>query len=78
MAFWNNKRFAIQVDDISHYAVKRDNKWFADEESYSRTLKDERDLRKQDWQVFRVSNWEIKNDDKLERVLDNLRDFLGF
>lgn len=25
VAFWNNKRFAIQVDDISHYAVKRDN-----------------------------------------------------
>ena len=78
VAFWNNKRFAIQVDDISHYAVESDNKWLADEESYSRTLKDERDLRKQDWQVFRVSNWEIKNDDKLELVLDNLKDFLGF
>ena len=63
VAFWNNQRFAIQVDDISHYASKKNDVWLADEASYLKTLRDERDLRHERWQVFRVSNYEIKDDE---------------
>jgi hypothetical protein len=51
VAFWNNKRFAILVDDVSHYAKKNGTSWIADEESYSKKLKEDRKLRKEKWQV---------------------------
>ena len=78
VAFWNNKRYVILVDDIGHYALKRDSIWYADEESYSNRLKEDRKLRKEDWQVFRVSNWELRDDHKIKEILEDLRDFIIF
>jgi hypothetical protein len=83
VAFWNNKRYVILVDDISHYAIK-DNKWIASEEAYAKRLKEDRKLRKEGWEVFRVSNWEIRNDKKMQddrktqEILEDLRTFIGF
>jgi len=82
-AFWNNKRYVILVDDISHYAI-RDNKWIASEEAYAKRLKEDRKLRKEGWEVFRVSNWEIRADEKtqddkrMQEILDDLRTFIDF
>lgn len=76
MAFWNNKRHVILVDDISHYAVKRNAKWDADEESYSKRLKEDRKLRKENWKVFRVSNWELRDNEKTQVIMDDLLDFM--
>ena len=78
VAFWNNKRYVILVDDISHYAIKNGSKWDADQESYSKRLKEDRKLRKEDWQVFRVSNWELRDDEKVQVVLEDLREFFKF
>ncbi len=78
VAFWNNKRYVILVDDISHYAVKKYSKWDADEESYAKRLKEDRKLRKENWQVFRVSNWELRDDDQTQGILEDLREFIGF
>lgn len=78
VAFWGNKRYVILVDDISHYAVKNDSTWYADQESYSKRLKEDRKLRKEDWQAFRVSNWELRNDETLQVALEDLRDFMRF
>lgn len=78
VAFWNNQRYVILVDDISHYAVKSDSQWRADEESYAKRLKEDRKLRKENWHVFRVSNWELRDDNKTQAILDDLREFIGF
>jgi hypothetical protein len=78
VAFWNNKRFLIFVDDISHYALKQGKNWLANEESYSKRLQEDRKLRKEGWQVFRISNWELKNKDSLEDMLIDLQYFIGF
>ncbi len=78
VAFWNNRRFAILVDDIGHYAVKRSEKWLADEESYAKRLKEDRKLRKENWNVFRISNWEIKQEDRILEYLEDFREFVGF
>lgn len=72
VAFWNNKRYVILVDDINHYAIKNGSRWDAHEESYSKRLKEDRKLRKEDWQVFRVSNWELRDDEKVQVVLEDL------
>jgi hypothetical protein len=78
IAFWNNQRFAILVDDISHYAIREENgRWCADEKEYSKRLKEDRKLRKEGWQVFRVSNWEIRNG-LIDDILADLKEFLGF
>jgi len=78
IAFWEYKRFAILIDDISHYGIKNSNQVFiANEEQYSKRLKEDRKLRKDKWEVFRVSNWEIKNG-LLDEILDDLREFIGF
>jgi hypothetical protein len=78
IAFWRYKRFAILIDDISHYGIKNDNKTFiANEEQYAKRLKEDRKLRKDKWEVFRISNWEIKNE-LLDEILDDLREFIGF
>jgi len=55
VAFWRNQRFAILIDDIGHYALKRDNLWIADEASYSRRLDEDRKLLIEGWHVYRVS-----------------------
>jgi len=67
VAFWNNKRFAIPVDGSSHYC---------DEESYSKTLKEDRDLHKKGWEVFRISNWDIEK--RVNDILEELKEFIGF
>ncbi|MBE9031903.1 hypothetical protein IQ266_19390 [filamentous cyanobacterium LEGE 11480] len=83
-AFWKDKRYVVLVDDISHYAdiVTRDDKlsrWDASEEKYSKRLKEDRKLRKENWHVFRVSNWELKQDEEIvQAILQDLRDFLDF
>jgi very-short-patch-repair endonuclease len=78
VAFWNNKRYAILIDDISHYGKLNGSIWNADEESYSMRLKEDRKLRKEGWEVFRISNWEIRNKDLLPEILTDLTDFIGF
>lgn len=78
VAFWNNERYAILIDDISHYAVKQKGEWFANQEIYSNRLKEDRKLKKENWQVFRVSNWELRSDEKTQEVLDDMREFIGF
>jgi len=79
VAFWNNKRYAILVDDISHYGKKENsNLWLADEEGYSKRLKEDRKLRKEGWEVFRISNWEIRNNNLMPEILNDLKDFIGF
>lgn len=78
VAFWNNKRYVVLVDDISHYAVKINSRWDANEEAYAKRLKEDRKLRKENWEVFRVSNWELRDDEKISEILQDLRDFIGF
>ena len=78
IAFWEYKRFAILIDDIGHYGIKNSNGVFiADEEQYSKRLKEDRKLRKDKWEVFRISNWEIRKE-LLDEILDDLREFIGF
>jgi hypothetical protein len=77
VAFWKNKRFAILIDDISHYAVRGAGRWDANEMQYSNRLKEDRKLRKEGWDVFRVSNWEIRNGG-LPDILTDLREFITF
>ncbi len=78
VAFWKNRRFALLIDDISHYGKKGPARWDADEEAYSKRLKEDRKLRKERWDVFRVSNWEIKNGTMLPEILTDLREFMDF
>lgn len=78
VAFWKNQRYVILVDDISHYAAKHSEHWIADEDAYAKRLKEDRKLRKEKWHVFRVSNWELKNTEIIEDVLEDLRTFIGF
>lgn len=78
VAFWANCRYAILIDDISHYALRRGDRWDADEEAYSKRLKEDRKLRKEGWNVFRISNWELRNEDITHDVLMDLREFIGF
>jgi hypothetical protein len=78
VAFWGYKRFAILIDDISHYGTKNANSVFtANEEQYSKRLKEDRKLRKDKWEVFRISNWEIRHE-LLDETLDDLKEFIGF
>jgi very-short-patch-repair endonuclease len=78
VAFWDNHRYAILIDDISHYATKRSNQWLADEESYSDRLREDRKLQTEGWRVYRVSNWEIRDSQRLEDALLDLRRIVGF
>lgn len=78
VAFWANQRYAILIDDISHYAVKSGTQWIANEESYSNRLKEDRKLQAEGWKIFRVSNWEIRNQDKRQEILIDLQKLIGF
>lgn len=78
VAFWEQQRFAILVDDISHYAHKVGQRWDASQEAYSKRLKEDRKLRKERWQVFRMSNWEIRTEQFIDDILADLRSFIGF
>lgn len=77
VAFWGNQRYAILIDDISHYAVKKGSQWVADEESYSKRLEEDRKLQAEGWKIFRASNWEIKQN-KVKEILVDLQKFIGF
>ena len=77
VVFWNNQRFAILVDDIGHYAKKVANRWDANEMQYANRLKEDRKLRKEGWQVFRLSNWEIRSGG-LKEILVDLKEFVQF
>ena len=84
--FWGNQRFAILIDGIQHYATKHGSKWIASEEEYAKRLVEDRFLRSNDWEVFRISNWELrdwKNDiqrinGRANRVFHELEEFVGF
>lgn len=78
VAFWNNQRYAILIDDISHYAKKEDKYWLANEEAYSKRLKEDRKLQTENWRVFRVSNWELRDPNKHKEILLDLQIFIGF
>lgn len=77
VAFWENQRYAILIDDISHYAVKGERGWLADEKTYSKRLEEDRKLQIEGWRIFRVSNWEIRQN-RLEKILGDLQLFIGF
>ncbi|MCB8927397.1 MAG: hypothetical protein H6652_17435 [Ardenticatenaceae bacterium] len=77
VAFWQNQRYAILIDDISHYGVKEGQRWIADEETYSKRLQEDRSLQAEGWRIFRVSNWEIRQK-KTREILADLQLFLGF
>lgn len=77
VAFWNNYRYAILIDDIGHYAIKHGDRWIADEKTYSQRLEEDRKLQVEGWKIFRVSNWEIRQNNVLEIVTD-LQKFIGF
>ena len=78
VAFWANRKYVVMLDGIEHYAEKIGVRWDAKEEKYAARLKEDRWLRIQGWNVFRVGNWEVKERDRLEQVLDELRMFIGF
>jgi hypothetical protein len=77
VTFWNNHRYAILIDDISHYAIKHGNQWIVDEKTYSKRLEEDRKLQAEGWKIFRVSNWEVKQQKVGEIVID-LQKFIGF
>lgn len=76
VAFWNNKRYAILIDDINHYAQKNYEYWNADESKYSKRLREDRKLRKERWEVFRISNWEIRQEKLMFEIVNDLFDYL--
>lgn len=77
VAFWANRRYAVLIDDIGHYAVKRNGQWLADEETYSKRIEEDRKLQAEGWNIFRVSNWEIKQARSSEIIID-LQKFIRF
>ncbi len=78
VAFWADRRFAILVDDRGHYATKASSAWVPSDERYSQRLKEDRWLRKERWEVFRVSNWEMREANTLVEIMQDLRDFVDF
>lgn len=78
VVFWKQKRFALLLDDIGHYARKISSDWIANEERYSQRLKEDRKLRKEGWDVFRISNWEMRDDTLINDILNDLREFIDF
>jgi len=79
VAFWDNERYAIQIDDISHYATKsKTGAWLANEKIYSKSLKNDRKLINEGWKVLKISNWEIRDDESFKKVLQDIKSFFGF
>lgn len=80
VAFWNNKKTAIFIDDISHYAEREEDsdKWLASQKRYSETLCENRWLLRNGWKVFRASNLEVKDSNKLDSILEDLRFLMEF
>lgn len=78
VVFWKNQRYAILIDDIGHYAVKQGQTWIANEEIYSRRLKEDRKLQVEGWRIFRMSNWEVRDRNRIEEILLDLQILIGF
>ncbi|WP_437587891.1 hypothetical protein [Sorangium sp. So ce1000] len=78
VAFWKSRNFLIQVDGIEHYAERVGDRWDANEERYAARLKEDRLLRMQGWNIFRIGNWETRDPARLKQVLEELRMFIGF
>ncbi|WP_392478294.1 hypothetical protein [Nostoc sp. C110] len=80
VAFWKNKKFAIFIDDISHYATRKHNQetWLASEEEYSKNIQQDRKLMKEGWFVIRFSNWEIKQKELLDKAMIDLQEIIVF
>ena len=79
VAFWKDKRFAIFIDDISHFArLDQKEQWFPDEKQYSKNLQQDRKLIKQGWNVIRFSNWEIKQKELLGEMMIDLQEIINF
>lgn len=58
-----NNKHIVEIDGLTH---------FADEEAYTRNIKVERNLKKLGWEVHRFSNLEIKTEDKIDYIIDEL------
>ncbi len=41
-------------------------------------LKEDRKLRKEGWEVFRISNWEIRNEQLLSEILADFLEHIEF
>lgn len=78
VAFWNSRRYIIMIDGIEHYAKQGRGGWDADEETYAARLREDRLLRTEGWHVFRLGNWEVKDDTRRKKALEELREFIGF
>ncbi|MBD2415791.1 hypothetical protein H6H01_34785 [Nostoc calcicola FACHB-3891] len=80
VAFWKNKRFAIFIDDISHYATRKHNQetWLASEDEYSKNIQQDRKLIKEGWFVIRFSNWEIKQKELIDKAMIDLQEIIVF
>jgi very-short-patch-repair endonuclease len=77
-AFWNSRRYIIMIDGIEHYAKQGRGGWDADEEKYAARLREDRLLRTEGWHVFRLGNWEVKDEGRRKKALQELREFIGF
>jgi hypothetical protein len=70
------RKCVIEIDGPSHYAQydKTLDMYVADERQYTKNLRIERSLRRQEWEIFRFSNLEVEsavNEDRfLELILD--------
>lgn len=76
--FWDNRRIAVLIDGIHHYARKSNGKWLADEAEYSKRLAEDRFFRANEWDVFRVANWELRESNRLERIMLEFETYVGF
>jgi very-short-patch-repair endonuclease len=77
-AFWNSRRYIIMIDGIEHYAKQGRGGWDADEEKYAARLREDRLLRTEGWHIFRLGNWEVKDEGRRKKALQELREFIGF
>lgn len=75
---WNSQMTIIQVDDIGHYAIKHGDEWRADEVKYASQLLQDRKLQIEGWRILRVGNWEIRDSSRIDIVLEQMRQLVGF
>jgi very-short-patch-repair endonuclease len=61
--FLERRRCVIEVDGPSHYATfdEASRTYEVSEERYTRNLRIERSLRRQGWEIYRFSNYEVRN-----------------
>ena len=56
---WGGMRHVIEIDGPEHYATFKDGNYVINEESYTKNLKIERNLRNSGWNIHRFSNSEV-------------------